>query len=1580
MKKLLLSLLVFISFFTIRFNAYSQTDVVNHHCDFSSGHQNMWGPSFSAFTINKTIDIFNFPWNSSYSTGNSGIVTILGQSFGAGIDVGTSGVIGSRFSLEGFTTGEVEVVYPVDIKLTKPVDSTFNQGETVTIATDYTVASGDSLNTWYPSVGTAKLDMYFQMAAHADLTVCAFGCITIPVIPSFSMPMMTLNIFNVSAAGVYYLGPACAEAIPYYSANAGPGGVGEPSPDQNIFPFSLPPSEPGCTTIPWQVHESFLPLDLDNYCAQCGDFGIGGQLTIPYVETDDVLNADKTMTATGDSTYVVLTLEVFKLLGGILSEIPGPTEVVGEVLSNLSNSFTLPAPLGTIYGATLDYNIMSAEFRVDITNKQRFDFKPKVYGKFEFPVPVQYSVKDGLGAVVSSGVSAIINCQIGNKIEYQFPCYYETVNIKPTYTIIGDFTNHTYDSLGFAFEFSALQFGFNLPAITIIPAFTIPQFCFTIGYPCGFIHWCHKQICTPEIHIPAVAFAGYSFNFGPVIDENLPIADVEYDWYNNTWQLEGFQPCTHLPFPMKARVFKSSETHVDISCKGNSNGSIDVTPINGTLPFSYIWTNGASSQDLSGLLSNNYVVTITDANGCKTSTGATITEPASKLSLSSTFIDKLCFGGSNTGSIDLSPQGGTPYSTHAVANPNLYHYSWNSGQTTEDISSLAANTYTVTVTDSLGCTDVLTQTISQPTILTQTGTSSTIDCFGGSNGSISATGIGGVQPYTYLWSNDSITETITDLTTGTYSLVVTDLNGCTNTANYIVNQPATAPSTALAFTPVSCHGGNDGTIDLTPNGGTPTYNYEWLDSSMSVMPITNQDLFNVSSGTYTVHVTDSKGCLTTNSITVTQPAASLDDNPILTNILCFGQSTGSIVTGIAGGTPGYTFNWSNGASTPDLTNVAAGTYTLNLSDAKGCSISYDYILTEPSSAISMILSPTPVKCFGDATGEILANVAGGTFPYIFLWDNASTTESISGVVSGTYNLTVTDANGCVLTNGATITQPANPVSLSALHTDVSCFGGADGAIDITSAGGTVPYSYEWWNSTSQIMVNTTEDLNNISASTYVLHITDANNCQTLDTVVVTQPLAAISMSAVMDDVDCFGDNSGALDATITGGTLPYGYSWSNGQTIEDISSLLAGSYTLTVTDLKGCTLSDSYDVTEPLTAMNTSIISTAVLCYGGATGTAVSTTSGGTAPYTYLWSNGATTSNINQVLGGSYTLTTTDSKGCFSFSGTTVIQPAAPLNAIVTEIDASCYGYSDGSITLNISGGTQPYSFKWSDSSQYVLNNPSETLNNIEVGSYLIKITDKNQCTWEQLIAVNQPTPFIASTISTPTLCYGDSTGVVSLSVNGGTIPYTYAWSNGMTSQNAVNIPAGNYTIAVTDAQGCIVKSSSLVDQPNELNTTFTIQVLSCIDQEDGAIDITPFGGIQPYTYVWSNGATTQDISDLDKGAFEVVITDQNSCQHKELIMLNSVSNECVSPVNTFTPNGDNYNDTWVIANLDLYPNAKVEVYNKWGNLVHHQQGVYKPWDGSFGGKILPTDVYYYIIDLYNDQENKYTGSITIIR
>ncbi|MAO32102.1 MAG: hypothetical protein CL824_01225, partial [Crocinitomicaceae bacterium] len=796
MRKILFCLILF----SVGFFKAQQT--VNHHVDFSSGNQNMWGPSFNAFSFNQVIPIFDVPWNVNFDTGNGGIVNILGQSFGAGIAGHFSGNIGMEFALQGFTTGEVAVDYPVDITLDMPVDNTYDQGDLVTIETDYAVTSGYSLDTYFPSVGEATLDLYFQLGASLSATICVFGCVTFPVIPSFNTGVQNINIFTVNQYG-----------IDFFSFNGG---------------------------TPAYSYSTGLPLNMD-VIPQLGDYGLSGELDLPYVTTDDYLSGDN-LYACGDSIYSYVNLDIFALLGNI----PGQ---VGLVLGNLSGS----QDLGGV--ATVSWNFFSASFQLNNSINQCFDFEPSIFGKFEFPIAVDYSIKSSSGSVVETGTSSIINAQLGNDIEYNFPCHYEEIDIEPTYSIDGIFTNHTYDSIGFDLNMSAFGFGLDIPGVQITPAINIPSICVDIPYPCPT--WsnpfkiCWTELCSPAVNIPAVGWSGYSLTIGPLWSTSIPLGSITFDLYKHTWSLEGFSEYTKPMFTMKASPLSITNTSTNILCYGDNSGSINtsISSISPALPYTYTWTNGASSQNLSGLPAGPYEVSVYDNNGCQLFTGATITEPAQELLLSYSQINKSCNGGINDGAIDLLVQGGTlPYS-----------FNWSNGASSEDISSLDAGTYNLTVTDGAGCQKSISVVISEPNLLGQVSAVTHVNCNGNSDGEINIDVYGGTLPYSYLWSTGQIVDDLNGLNAGSYTLTVTDGNLCTSTQTHVVNQPATSIALSETATDVLCYGDSTGSVDVTVVGGTPGYSFLWSSSLGTVLPYISEDVYNIPAATYTIIVTDGNG-------------------------------------------------------------------------------------------------------------------------------------------------------------------------------------------------------------------------------------------------------------------------------------------------------------------------------------------------------------------------------------------------------------------------------------------------------------------------------------------------------------------------------------------------------------------------------------------------------------------------------------------------------------------------------------------------------------------------------------------------
>ena len=1556
-------LISLIAFFLCFINFSHTQQQVNHHANFNTTHQNMWGPSYNSFSIDKEITIFEKSWNVPFGTGNSMITSIVGQQFGAAFDGEFSGVIGSKVSLNGFTNGEVDVLYPVNITLDMPTDLTYDQGDVVTVTSNYTVDPSAELVSRFPKAGDVKWDLYFQMAANLNAKLCAFGCVNFPIIPSFNTGMVDFNIVTANASGLWSLGPAKPTDVVQGFIN--------PSsfyPGKGIFPFSVSPKVSGTfsstNTVLWQCYNPpGAPYIIPNYGS-----GIYGKVTIPFVNTVSVLGG-KNISASGDSTYVSMNLEIFKLLGSVLGNYPaGPIKIIGQGLSNLSGQRTF----GPAY---VSWNFFSALFNVKSTNKQYFDFTPKVYGTFQFPVPVDYQIVDPLANTTSDwSTSSIINLKIGQNINYKFPCYFEKVDITPTYNIIGKIKNHTYDSISFDFNMSAFKFAFTIPRIDITPAYTVDEICLNIPYPCptwsDIFRICTTRQCTPSFTIPAVYFSALNESYGPLWSHSIPLGAVKYDWFNQTWDLEGFVPITFPSFQMNARRISANATSTDVSCYDFNDGSVTLNLINTESPETFLWTNGATTQNLTGINDGPYEVAILDANGCQLLTGATVLQPQAALSLTYKSTDKLCAGGLANGAINVTTTGGTA----------PYTYSWSNLATTEDLTGLDVGTYSLTATDSKGCTSSISVTIQQPSILGQTAAISDIKCKGGNSGAIAVDVYGGVLPYVYSWNSGQIIEDITNLTAGSYSLTISDGNGCVSSQTYPVVEPLLPLNLTSTLTDINCNGDKTGLIDITTTGGTSGYTYTWTNNAGIILPFTTEDLTNISASTYTVTVTDANGCRASLSQTLTQPSAPISSTSTITNVNCYGANTGFINPGIAGGTAPYSYLWSNATTAATVSNLIAGTYTLNVTDSKGCLATYSYEIMQPNQALSVTLLPTHILCYGNTTGAISTQVIGGTQGYTYLWNNGSTSSSLSNLVAGNYSVTITDAKGCVFNSSVLLNQPSVPLTNSTIVTQVDCHGNNTGAIDLTVNGGTLPYSYSWSNAQSIVLLTTDQDLSTQFANSYTVKITDGNGCVSYNTSTINEPSAILTFTGTVDDVNCYGLNDGAINVSPTGGTTPYSYSWSSGQTTQDLTSVLSGDYTLTLTDNNNCIYTSHFSIVQPNAALSISTIVTDALCNGGSTGAIQSHVEGGTSPYTYAWSNGLTSSLIENLTSGAYSLTVTDNQGCTSFSGAVVGEPAQPLTISPTITQPTCFGYSDGQVLLAINGGTQPYHFNWGTDNNILLNNPSETIKGVAANDYLCRVFDANGCMVQQIVSVGQPSGLVVTAAITDLNCYNDTTGAIDLTISGATPTYTVNWGNGQTTEDLVNISANEYAYVVSDSHGCIIRSKANVNQPDSLKINSSITPISCIDQKDASIVVSTFGGTSPYTFNWSNGQITSDATNLAPGNYTLTITDNHLCLSTFDFVIDLNEESCVDIPNTITPNGDNYNDTWHIKNIDLYPYATVKVFNRWGNLVFDADKPYKEWDGTTKGEPLPSEVYYYIIELNNSMENKYNGTITIIR
>jgi hypothetical protein len=578
---------------------------------------------------------------------------------------------------------------------------------------------------------------------------------------------------------------------------------------------------------------------------------------------------------------------------------------------------------------------------------------------------------------------------------------------------------------------------------------------------------------------------------------------------------------------------------------------------------------------------------------------------------------------------------------------------------------------------------------------------------------------------------------------------------------------------------------------------------------------------------------------------------------ILNNVSCHGGSDAGIDMTVTNGTGSYTYVWSPlNSLAEDPNQLNAGWHYVTITDGNGCTYTDSIEITEPSALIANTSNIIPVSCNGNNDGNINISVGGGTQPYIFQWNNGSTTQNINNLLAGIYSLTVTDAKGCQVTLSATVTEP--PVLTGTISkTNVSCNNGNDGTSTVTPVGGTAPYAYVWSTNPPQFNSTTT----NLSAGIYYVTVTDIENCTTIDSITVTEPYLLTGVASVVQDVTCQGLNDGIAKVETQGGTFPYNYLWSNSATTSTIGNLSQGIYYVTVTDANNCSFVESIIITSPLSLTTTLVSKTDVSCNGDSDGSIQLNVTGGTASavngYNFTWN--PPLGNIqspNGLVAGIYGVTVTDNNGCQDNLNVTISEPTI-LQVTYTVSNILCNGGSNGAINVMVNGGIAPYTYIWSSGIGNV-QNPT----NLSAGTYNLTVTDLNNCEVVENIMIIEPTTLSAVITATDVTCHNGSDGNMVLAPQGGTLPYSYYWSiNNASTQNLNNISSGVYFVTITDANGCTFVTNTVVNEPTPI--TINITVLSnatCHSGSNGSIDVgVTGGGGQVYYYIWNTGQTTED-------------------------------------------------------------------------------------------------------------------------
>jgi len=912
------------------------------------------------------------------------------------------------------------------------------------------------------------------------------------------------------------------------------------------------------------------------------------------------------------------------------------------------------------------------------------------------------------------------------------------------------------------------------------------------------------------------------------------------------------------------------------ACASATNGSINVTATGSTPGYNVSWTGPSTGNPAGTEISTSggnynilnlgvgtYTVTVTASNLCATTATTTINANQG-VTGSATFVPPLCNGSSN-GSITVSANLGiAPYQVSWIG-PTTGNPSGNeitSANGTYQITSVAAGSYTVTITDATGCFYSFPVSVTQPNSLTASSTMTSVLCNGGSTGSLIGMATGGTAPYNMSWTGpntgnppgdeinaDGGSYTVNGAPAGSYVITMTDGNGCTATATTTIIEPLVLNTSAIS-TAALCSGSSDGTITVTATNGTAPYNVSWTGQSAGD-PVGNEisssngtyQIPSVAAGNYTITVTDANGCTAQTTSVVSQPV-SLSASSTNTATLCNGSSDGTITVTATAGTASYNVSW-----TGPLT--------------------------------------------GNPTGDEITG-SGGTY-------------TINGVCAGTYTITVTDANGCITTTNSIITQPTGVIA-SATNVAVLCNGGSTGSVTGIASGGTAPYDMSWAgpNAGDPAGDEISADggsytVNGAPAGSYVITMTDDNGCEGVTTTEIMEP-EALSASAINTAVLCYGASSGTVEGTATGGIAPYNMSWTGPNTGNPpgdeinadggsytVNGAPAGSYVITMTDGNGCSATATTTIIEPA-ILQINATPVPPLCNGVFNGSMDITANGGTAPYDVSWSgpnsddpvgteifNNGDLYTISGVGAGTYVVILTDANLCTSTTTITLVPPV--VLTIATQVtNVACFNGNTGSIQVIANDGLPSYNVSWFGAtsgdpigSEINSSGGNYVISNLSSGSYTVYVSDINGCIDSSIVQIIEPTELIQQQIITPTLCQSSTDGAVNFTVSGGTPSYNIELI-GSVSSNPLgdeinlsggsftfsNLAVGSYTATITDNNNCIVTIPVIVSVGQNPPVITLLNDTICSGQATTlSPSVLPSGG----TFLWGNSSTNAAIT-----------------------------------------------------------------------------------------------------------------------
>lgn len=895
------------------------------------------------------------------------------------------------------------------------------------------------------------------------------------------------------------------------------------------------------------------------------------------------------------------------------------------------------------------------------------------------------------------------------------------------------------------------------------------------------------------------------------------------------------------------------------------NDSVQINPtVNPVQAYTYLWTPSVGLSSTSILLpfakpnaTQAYKFLVTSSAGCRDSANTTVNISTIRNEIDSMRITAASCG-ANNGSIRLFAKTSSP-------NNPPYTYSINGGTSFGSgniFNGLAAGLYNIAIRNGSNCRFDTTLTVTAGTNPPSATFAITNTSCGLTNGSARIITRTGIAPVTFQWKLGATvisTDTfINNRAAGSYILTVNDGAGCS--INYPINILGSSPANfSFSKTDQTC-GNNNGSVTANATSGASPFTYLWSQSGIT------PTISSLTGGWYKLTFSDNNGCTKIDSIQV-QSFPAISKNKSGTNALC-GASNGTATAIItSGGTLPFIYSWSNGivtspisSTTYTINSLSGGNYKFTIQDSKGCT-AIDSVLVTSSPAVNISISRVNATC-GVNNGTINVSILSGTPTCSYLWNDAVTTQNRTSLAAASYNVTVTDGNGCTATGGAVVTMNSSPV-LTTTKANATC-GLNNGSISANVTGASPPIVYAWSNS------QTTNFINNLTQGIYTVTITDALGCQKIKSDTIHQPVFTNFTDSIVQTT-C-GANNGKIFLKNIVGQSPVNIVWSDGNTNATRTGLALGSYSVLVQDGNGCQKAKTFTIL----AIPVPVISFAInnaLC-NATIGSINSTIAGGTSPFAYTWSSGETIANITSKSIGTYTLTVTDLNNCTATRTDSIVRRPPPTYQDSFR-KATC-GFNNGYIHIYNIIGSSPYSYSWSHdpnaTGPIVTGLPSDTI--------ALVITDSNGCvvrdTWD--LTTKGAISYQASYLRSKCL---DSTGKITINITNGTPPYTIQWSNGDTGLVADTLKHGRYELFITDSLGCIVRDSLLLKDSTTLRDTFQIVKTRC-DTASGTILAVPLGGTPPYKHVWQRlpRDTFALFDSVSIGTYNIRSTDSNGCKY----------------------------------------------------------------------------------------------------